>query len=275
MDIPPMGHVLGLRLPLPSSSSATNHKDTHPPSGDIELDLSLLVDREKESDLLHPKELQLALEMSNIEARLAFVGGRLALRRNLGSLPRPASIEQAVLREEGGAPSLPPHVQASISHKKDLAVCLLRGVSEEEEGEKIASSHIGVDVEVCEPRTKTSSIATRVLTLKERDGLGALESVGISAESEILLRFSFKESVYKAIHPFVRRYVAFHEAEVTPRMDGTCAIVLLLKDGEEKEGGFEVKGEWRRVEGGRFFLTAVAVTKVREGKVGSLVHSKF
>ena len=270
-----MGHVLGLRLPLPSSSSATNHKD--PPlttAADIELDLCLLVDREEKSDLLHPEELQLALEMSNLEARLAFVGGRLALRRNLRSLPAPASIEQAVLREKGGAPSLPPHVQASISHKKDLAVCLLRGVREEEEGEKVASSQIGVDVEVCEPRARTSSIATRVLTLKEREGLGALASVGISAESEVLLRFSFKESVYKAIHPFVRRYVAFHEAEVTPRVDGTCRIVLSLKGGEEKEGGFEVRGEWRRVEGGRFFLTVVAVTKVREGRVG-LVQSKL
>jgi len=268
-----MGHVLGLRLPLPSSSSSTNHKDTPPPA-DIDLDLSLLVDREEKSDLLHPEEMQLALGMSNIEARLAFVGGRLALRRNLRSLPRPASIEQAVLRGKGGAPSLPPHVQASISHKKDLAVCLLRGVREEEEGEKVASSQIGVDVEVCEPRARSSTIATRVLTLKERKGLGALSSVGISAESEVLLRFSFKESVYKAIHPFVRRYVAFHEAEVTPRVDGTCVIVLALKGGEEKEGGFEVRGEWRRVEGGRFFLTVVAATKVREGKVG-LLQSKL
>jgi hypothetical protein len=42
------------------------------------------------------------------------------------SIPPPTSIKQAVLRDETGAPILPARVQASISHKDDLAVCLLR-----------------------------------------------------------------------------------------------------------------------------------------------------
>lgn len=44
--------------------------------------------------------------------------------------------------------------------------------------------------------------------------LGALQEAGVSIESELLLRFSLKESVYKAIHPFVRRYVSFHEVGI-------------------------------------------------------------
>lgn len=36
------------------------------------------------------------------------------------------SIKQAVLRDATGAPILPPRLQASISHKDHVAVCLLR-----------------------------------------------------------------------------------------------------------------------------------------------------
>ena len=36
------------------------------------------------------------------------------------------SIKQAVLRDATGAPILPERLQASISHKDDVAVCLLR-----------------------------------------------------------------------------------------------------------------------------------------------------
>lgn len=40
--------------------------------------------------------------------------------------PPTHSIKQAVLRDVTGAPILPERLQASISHKEDLAVCLLR-----------------------------------------------------------------------------------------------------------------------------------------------------
>lgn len=116
----------------------------------------------------------------------------------------------------------------------------------------------------------------------------------MSAESEVLLRFSLKEGLYKAIHPFVRRYVAFKEvrpptlsrhkailsektlrrgpafstdllststhtcmqAEATPRADGTVSFTLHLKN---SEGPFHAEGTWRRVENGQYFLTAVKV----------------
>jgi len=108
-----------------------------------------------------------------------------------------------VLRDETGAPILPPSVQASISHKDDVAVCLLRNgdagacvracvrscgvcvrvcmhrsialvgrvlilISPPQQQHNTAVSNIGVDVEVCEPRKRTASIAPRVLTEKER-----------------------------------------------------------------------------------------------------------
>lgn len=61
---------------------------------------------------------------------------------------------------------------------------------------------------------------------RSRLELGALEGAGVSVESELLLRFSLKESVYKAIHPFVRRYVSFHEVH-THQKKATNPILYL------------------------------------------------
>lgn len=58
-------------------------------------DLSLLTERSDDAlgaarvQLLHPDELRVALGMANHRSRLAFVGGRFALRRNLRNLPKP------------------------------------------------------------------------------------------------------------------------------------------------------------------------------------------
>jgi 4'-phosphopantetheinyl transferase EntD len=44
--------------------------------------------------------------------------------------------------------------------------------------------------------------------------------------SQILLRFSLKESVYKAIFPYVKKYIPFQEVEVYPTASGTASVVL-------------------------------------------------
>jgi hypothetical protein len=60
------------------------------------------------------------------------------------------------------------------------------------------------------------------------------------------------------------------QAEVQPLADGTCGIRLHLKreEGLPPEGPFEAHGCWTRVEGGEFFLTAVAVSRRPSGGVG-------
>jgi enterobactin synthetase component D len=72
----------------------------------------------------------------------------------------------------------------------------------------------------------------------------------------ILLRFSIKESIYKALDPYVKRYVGFHEAEVWPGVDGMASVTLRLAGGE---GPFSVDAryEWLR---GRV-LTSVRIRK--------------
>jgi 4'-phosphopantetheinyl transferase EntD len=116
---------------------------------------------------------------------------------------------------------------------------------------------IGVDIEDLSNASVRRNIARKVLTPNEIQKLGTLTSeyyynskslnesimhqdmnsntfsttntsTFLSIEEEILLRFSCKESVYKAIHPLLCRYVSFQEAEVQPYANGTAEVTLKL-----------------------------------------------
>jgi 4'-phosphopantetheinyl transferase EntD len=60
------------------------------------------------------------------------------------------------------------------------------------------------------------------------------------------VRFSAKEAIYKALDPFVRRYVAFEEVQVSPRPGGDADVVATLRPAE---GPFVIAATWRVLEG--------------------------
>lgn len=144
----------------------------------------------------------------------SWLGGRLALRHALEGLgvlaPGP------LLSTARGAPLLPSGVVGSITHKDTLAVALVA----RDEGWTM-----GVDLEE-EGARGYLHLARRILTEREQGRLSALEPAG--RERELLLRFSGKEAVYKAIDPFEQRYVGFHEVELETRPGGTFDVHLLL-----------------------------------------------
>lgn len=171
--------------------------------------------------------------------RRSWVGGRVALRlaaRRLGvDLP-------PVLADDRGAPRLPPGTLASISHKDGLAVALMA------QGASAPDGRIGVDVE--DDRPGKLDISRKILRPEE---LATLDGVPDAARSrEVLLRFSAKEAVYKALDPYVRRYVGFTEVALSMRPDGTASVEAFLVDGE---GPFDFDVRWRR-EGGLIVTTA-------------------
>lgn len=49
----------------------------------------------------------------------------------------------------------------------------------------------------------------RILTPRECDSLGGV--AGVTEQEEVLLRFSVKEAVYKAVHPFLHRPLGFKD----------------------------------------------------------------
>jgi len=176
--------------------------------------------------------------------RMEFLAGRIAMRRALAKL---SPTVPPILRNRHGAPSLPCYVRGSISHKKDIAVALVRLSS---------VGSVGVDLELAKP-SRNKNLAKRVMTERERQRSGNLS--GLPQGTETLLHFSMKEALYKALHPHLHQYVGWQEAEVFPHEDGTFDIELKLKNSSKK---FETEGRWLLLDNG-MFLTTVHVKLIR------------
>ena len=58
-----------------------------------------------------------------------------------------------------------------------------------------------------------------------------------------LVRFAIKEAVYKAIDPYVGRYVRFTEVELEVADDGRAAVRLLLPEADMQR--VQVEAHWR------------------------------
>jgi len=101
---------------------------------------------------------------------------------------------------------------------------------------------LGIDLEDYGP--ERPGIASMVLRETERAEVSTLpEDVQWMST---LQRFSMKEAVYKALDPYVKRYVGFHEAEVVPELNGIATVTLHLKHGE---GPFHVDARYTWLSG--------------------------
>jgi 4'-phosphopantetheinyl transferase EntD len=176
--------------------------------------------------------------------RRTWIGGRVALRE---ALSRSGLGAPAVLADERGAPLLPPEIAASVSHKEHVAVALAAPRC----GDR---TRLGLDVELdVTGGRRPPDIASRVLASDEEAELAAMTEH--EQAREVRLRFSLKEAIYKAVDPFVRRYVAFREVSVTPRPDGTAAVRARLQEGP---AAFVIEARWLRTNG--LVLTTAKVT---------------
>ena len=184
---------------------------------------------------LHPLERDYAQTLNGYRQG-QFVGGRLALRGACEQLQLKAP---AILVSDRGAPILPEGFTGSISHKRNIAVGM------------VACSRdgtLGVDIEDYGP--PRPAIGPAVLSAKE---LASIEDLEEDARwIAILQRFSLKEAIYKAIDPYVRRYVGFHEVMLHPDTNGNAQVELLLKD---QEGPFQVSAKYAWL-GGRLLCSA-------------------
>ena len=156
---------------------------------------------------IHPGERAVADALPPARRR-EWIAGRAALRALLPGAG-------AILRDDRGAPVLPAGWVGSISHKLARAAALVapdRG------------ARVGVDLELAAP--PRLDVARRVLTERERAALPAGDD-----GRAVTLRFALKEAVYKAVDPFVRRYVGFHEVELAFAGDAvtvTSALPLAI-----------------------------------------------
>ena len=184
----------------------------------------------EELSRLHPEERARTGDMGPFRLS-TWAAGRRAMAEALRAIGGPRA---PILSTDRDGPAMPAGFVGSISHKRDLAVAL----AARDEG-----WHVGVDVET--PGPSRLRIVDRVLTPDERDEL--MRRPEHERWPALLARFSLKESVYKALDPFVRRYVGFHEARVhipdaAPGMFADATVQLDLTQGE---GPFEVQASLR------------------------------
>mmetsp|Transcript_9811 Transcript_9811/g.14640 ORF Transcript_9811/g.14640 Transcript_9811/m.14640 type:complete len:168 (-) Transcript_9811:41-544(-) len=140
----------------------------------------------------------------------------------------------AIINNEGGAPLLPQGIQGSISHKDDIAV----GAALPFTSTLSKAIGLGVDIERCRPSSPSWRLLRRLLTPREREHQLRIhypqiqqskdfhdnnkeedeeeESLTIDMEEDVMLRFSFKEAVFKALHPTLQRPISFQEVEIYP-----------------------------------------------------------
>jgi phosphopantetheine--protein transferase-like protein len=177
---------------------------------------------------LHAEERARARHLAPLRRR-DWVAGRLALRAALDAAG--LACDAPVLADDRGAPVLPAGVRGSISHKRGVAVAIAAAGIDDE--------RIGVDVEqLAAPRV---DIGARILTEAERAALAAEpdDARGLA----VTLRFAIKEAIYKAVDPFVRRYVGFREVAVWPD-DGGGARVEVEPDAALP---LAIEAAWTRV----------------------------
>lgn len=167
---------------------------------------------------VHPEEEPLTAGFAE-HRRRTFAAGRAAMRAAMRELDRAVG---AIAWDDRGAPVLPEGWVGSIAHKDRVAVAIARP----EDG-----SRVGVDVEPF--RQFTIDISSRVLTDEERDLANALDAE--ERARFILRRFSMKEAIYKAIDPFLRRYVAFREVTIR-EAEGGFVVVDRFRPGEPRLG---------------------------------------
>jgi 4'-phosphopantetheinyl transferase EntD len=177
---------------------------------------------------LAPEERALAAAMTAVRRR-TWVGGRAAMRM---ALERAAIAAAPVVADDRGAPILPSGVTGSISHKETLAAALVA---------REPRARVGVDIEA--DTSRAVDISARVLHDDELQEIAHLAPA--DRQREVLLRFSAKEAIYKALDPFVRRYVDFREVSVSPGPDGTARVRHRLREGI----AFAIDVRWRRLQG--------------------------
>ena len=251
---------------------------------------------------LMPEELAFASKMKSPVRASQYLGGRAALRRAMGG--EVSAAVPPIYSNARGAPSIPLAVRGSISHKDQVAVGLVMPWGEaagavgaregggeeggEGSGERLHTAegasgggggdgggeggdalrrHVGVDIENLSTSRRIDLLVKKILTPNEKERLGALSGagLGISLDQEVLVYFSIKEAVYKAIDPYLERYVGFKEVEINPRPDGGVeAFILPPADAGEGVQGKAGVGE-----------AGAGVTKGRRGEPELALHGHW
>jgi 4'-phosphopantetheinyl transferase EntD len=216
--------------PTPNELSFNKIDTTIIPSNNNNNDLFTLFE-----EIEYGKERDNNINKTFNETRFnTFLGGRISLRRAINdnfNLKNKINIHIPLIRndDKNGFLILPNNIIGSISHKDNIAVGLA-SISN-------LNFALGVDIERINSNN-TLKLGDKVLTKQEQKTIGK-QLLNISVEEDILLRFSFKEAIYKALYQFIPRKIGFLEVQVYPEFNNyrdqslnihTCKIIFDLKE---------------------------------------------
>jgi len=183
------------------------------------------------------------IDLSGVDAperrRLEFLAGRACAVAAIATLePRRRTAVPDAL--PSGAPRFPSWLAGSITHAGGFVSAAVARRSHVEA--------IGIDSEMVAGRRRASRVMSRVAAAREVQS--ALRDTGLDRETIVTLLFSAKESLFKALHPIVRRPIDFLDARIEASgsgASGTLRAVLrsTLTDGMRRgaffDGRFEIR----------------------------------
>lgn len=139
-----------------------------------------------------------SIQRASRPRQLTYLGGRLCAET---ALLAATGQYEAVATGEGGAPCWPVGITGSIAHTSGHAWAVVARLNQ--------GNHLGIDSEFIVNESGAQDIVALCCTPWER--MRWFQSIH---PLRATLLFSAKESVYKAIHPIVKRFVDFEEVEM-------------------------------------------------------------
>lgn len=150
-------------------------------------------------DIDFPNEIKGAV----VKRKAEFLAGRIVVKHALSALGLDLAQQQVGIAKDR-SPLWPADVRGSISHTTEFAICCVARMAD--------CSFIGIDSELILPASTAQNLAAEIHNETE---LKLLTDAGFSQALAISLIFSAKESLYKALYPWVCSFFGFEQARVS------------------------------------------------------------
>lgn len=176
--------------------------------------------------------------------RAEFLAGRYAAGQALAALGLPNQFPSRL--PDSRQPSWPQGFCGSISHSHGQAAAVVARSSD--------WLGLGLDLEMQISDARAQRLASTVLLPEEQARLTASAQ---SLASALLLAFSAKESLFKALNPLCQTYFGFLDAQLISWQDASLKLQLQRDLGTAFKAGDCFQGQWTAVDGGVLTLVAV------------------
>lgn len=192
--------------------------------------------------LVLPEEHNYISSGKSASYRVEFALGRIAARRALEEIG--GSNEFALLRTSSGAVDWPEGFVGSISHTEGWAVAAVAS--------KKKFSSLGIDLQSVKKDVRPE-LAKKICSTSETEWVEEEE-----AEARLLMIFSAKEAIYKALNPLCGEWIGFADVECKWDEKRNVFEARLCKDlGECFSQGDKFEVDCRCEEG--FVLSSIAI----------------